>query len=42
MSQHDAWTSNAVVEGMITLSGHIARALFDLGATHLFIFNAFC
>ena len=34
-------TSNAVVEGMISISGHIAHALFDLRATHSFISSAF-
>ena len=33
--------SNAVVEGMITLSGHIAHALFDPAAAHSFISSAF-
>ena len=33
--------SNAVVEGMISISGYIAHALFDPGATHSFIFSAF-
>jgi len=41
MSLLEAWTSNAMVAGMITLSRHIARTLFDLGATHSFISNAF-
>jgi len=36
-----AMVSNAVVEDMIAISGHIARALFDPGATHSFISNAF-
>ena len=33
--------SNAVVGGMISISGHIAHALFDPGATHSFISSAF-
>ena len=32
---------NAVVEGMISISGHIAHALFDPEATHLFISSIF-
>jgi len=38
ISQHEARTSNAVVEGMITLSGHTAQTLFDSGATYFFLF----
>jgi len=34
-------TSNAVVESMISISGHIAYALFDPGATHSFISSTF-
>ena len=30
LTHREAMTSNAVVEGMISISGHIARALFDL------------
>jgi len=41
VSQHEARTSNAVVAGIITLSGHVARTLFDPGATHSFVSNAF-
>jgi len=41
LTHQDAMTSNTVVEGMISISGHIARALFDLGATHSFIFSTF-
>jgi len=37
LTQQDARTSNAVVEGMIPLAGHNARALFDPGATHSFV-----
>jgi len=33
--------SNAVAEGMISISGHITHALFDPGATHTFISSAF-
>ena len=33
--------SNALVEGMISISGHIAHALFDPRATHSFISSAF-
>ena len=33
--------SNAVVEGMIFISGYIAHALFDPGATHSFISSVF-
>jgi len=29
------------LEGMISISGHIARALFDPGATHSFISSTF-
>jgi len=36
LTHREAMTSNAVVEGMISISGHIARALFDLG-THSYI-----
>ena len=41
MTQHEARMSNAVVEGTITLSGHIAQTILDLGVTHLFTSNAF-
>ena len=41
LTQRDVQTSNATVEGMITLSGYTARALFDPRATHSFISNAF-
>ena len=37
----EAMASNAVVEGMISISGHITHALFDPGATHSFISSAF-
>ena len=33
--------SNAVVEGMISISGHTAHALFDPEATHSFMSSAF-
>jgi len=33
--------SNAVVKGMISISGHISRTLFDPGATHSFISSTF-
>ena len=32
---------NAVVEGMNSISGHIAHALFDPGAIHSFISSVF-
>ena len=33
--------SNAIVEGMSSISGHVARALFDPEATHSFMSSAF-
>jgi len=41
LTHHEAMASNSMVEGMISISGHIALALFDLGATHSFISSAF-
>ena len=41
MTHREAMASNAVVEDMISISGHIAHALFDPGATHLFIYSTF-
>ena len=41
LTHHEAMASNAVVEGMISISRHIARALFDPGATHSFISSVF-
>jgi len=41
LTHREAMTSNAVVEGIISISGHIAHALFDLGASHSFISSAF-
>jgi len=41
LTHQEVMTSNAVVEGMISISGHIAHALFNPGATHSFIFSAF-
>ena len=41
LTHREAMASNAVVEGMISLSGHIAHALFDPVATHSFISSAF-
>ena len=41
LTHREAMASNAVVEGMISISGHIAHTLFDPGATHSFIFSAF-
>jgi len=41
LTHREAMASNAVVEGMIFISGYIAHALFDPGATHSFISNAF-
>ena len=36
-----AMASNAVVKGMISVSGHIAHTLFDFRVTHLFVSSAF-
>ena len=41
LTHQDAMTSNTVVEGMISISGHIARVLLDFRATHLLISSAF-
>ena len=41
LTHREAMISNAVVEGMSSISGYIARALFDPGATHSFISSAF-
>ena len=41
ITHQEAMASNAVVEGMIFISGYIAHALFDPGATHSFISSAF-
>ena len=41
MTQQEARTSNVVVEGTINLMGHIARVLFDPGATYSFVSSAF-
>jgi len=41
LTHREAMASNAVVEGMISISGHITHALFDPGATHSFISSAF-
>jgi len=36
-----ARASNVVAEGMVSISGYTAHALFDPGATHSFISNVF-
>ena len=41
LTQQEVRVSNIVVEGTICLSGTIARALFDSGATHSFISSSF-
>jgi len=41
LSQQEARTSNAVVQGTISIMGHHARVLFDPGATHSFVSSAF-
>ena len=41
MIHREGMALNAVVEGTISISGHIAHVLFDPGATHSFISNAF-
>ena len=41
LTPQDGRASNSVVEGMISLSGHTAHALFDPCATHSFISSAF-
>ena len=41
LTHREAMASNVVVEGMIFISGHIAHALFDPGATHSFVSSAF-
>ena len=41
LTYREAMASNAVVEGMISISGYIAHALFDPEATHSFISSAF-
>ena len=41
MTQQEAQTSNAIVKVTITLSGHIARTMFDPEVTHSFISNSF-
>jgi len=37
MTHQETKASNAVVEGMVSISGHTAHALYDPGATHSFI-----
>ena len=34
LTHQEAMASNAVVKGMISISGHIAHAIFDPEATH--------
>ena len=41
MNHQEVRASNVVVEGMISISGHAAHALFDHGATHSFVTNVF-
>ena len=41
MTHREAIASNAIVDGMISISGHIAHTLFDPGATHSFISSTF-
>ena len=37
ITHQEARASSAVVEGMVSISGHIAHALFDPDATYSFI-----
>ena len=41
LTHREEMASNAVVEGMISISGHISHALFDPRATHSFISSVF-
>ena len=41
LTHREVMASNAIVEGMISITGHIAHALFDHVATHSFISSAF-
>jgi len=41
LTHREAMASNAAVEDIISILGHIAHALFDPGATHSFISSAF-
>ena len=41
LTQQEARTSNAVVEGITCIMGHTARVLFDPGATHSFVSTIF-
>jgi len=40
LTHQEAMVSNVVVEGMLSISRHIAHVLFDPGATHSFISSA--